>query len=1122
MNWNVRNLGPVALAVSIGMFAFVAHSDPIDTSEIDLAACAIDRTDVSVTESTNPKSSYEAYHVLDGGLDDSHRWISSSNKGNLVFTFPSNVVVNAIGVQAPAWAADSRSPRDWTFSGSADGETWVELDSQSGQTGWTGNLLRVYSFTNKTPYRYFKFDITKNNGDGACSLAEFWFYDISLSHILVESSEGVRFGTVSPAWGSSIQTPGRPLACSAYDSLDRDGDGRFVTTCRGYDCYQEVDGEWSCLSAGTGHEFAFDEFPDSDVKLVWRMETVVSAAVTTVGSGTVSGAGDYAYGSAATFEASPADGYVFRRWTGLPQGVEASGTRIVIPMTNVVSLTAVFEAASSVTRYVATTGDDGADGSASAPFASIKRAIADLGANGGIVYVAAGTYSEAPILNDDGSVGGTNTVVLSTPVQIVGQTGDPADVIVQRANTAKNARVFLLDHAEAALRFLTVSGGKYDRGGNVQITDRGGRIEDCILTGGQNESYVGGGANLNMACGHVSRCVLCNGTGQSNNYGSNGGGFWMSDGVIENCLVVGNSGRYAGGVVSGSGRLVNCTIVANRFDTVGFSAGLFVSADARVVNCVIAENTNAQDASMTGLVYSAAAKANVTNVFVNCASSEGGVPINPTCHYGPIGFADSASGDYSPSVSSALRDFGVPAEDYGITSLTDLAGNPRLSGRAIDVGCYEFAAGGFSCEFTMSAASHIVPAAIALVATVEGEPESATYSWEMDDGVPAHRVEMTSETPSCTWTCAYPGTYTVTLTVTAEGRTASAVHDIQTSPAVLYVDAACETPAYPYDTPETASTDLGPALAAAMDGAVVRLAAGEYVNASETVVEKAVSVLGESRETTRLVSAKGRTLRIIHADALVANLSLESRDGGVILSEGGCVYITGTGGTLSNCLVRCHSVGSWGRGGSGISSQYGHITHCEIYGNASYSTGDAWNNAIVRLRNGSRMENSLVRDVVATVTDGAGGHIVSVEGSSAVNCTIVRCTLGDPAKGSGQGYGLFADSGSTVRNCAVVGVGTSSDELRPYGGTPESFDHCAFDGDTKPDDTCRLVTGSVFRSYAEGDFRPAPGRELIDGGAVPDGWRGLTDLSGKPRVKGRTIDIGCFEGNASGLWLHVR
>ncbi len=77
----------------------------------------------------------------------------------------------------------SRGPKDFKFEGSNDGEDWVLLDSQTDQTGWTDAEPRAFAFLNSTPFKYFKFTITANNGasdyTGVSELEFFYLYSES-------------------------------------------------------------------------------------------------------------------------------------------------------------------------------------------------------------------------------------------------------------------------------------------------------------------------------------------------------------------------------------------------------------------------------------------------------------------------------------------------------------------------------------------------------------------------------------------------------------------------------------------------------------------------------------------------------------------------------------------------------------------------------------------------------------------------------------------------------------------------------------------------------------------------------------------------------------------------------
>ena len=66
----------------------------------------------------------------------------------------------------------TRDPKDWTFLGSQDGATWTTLDSQSNQTFANRMQMNAYDLGNTTAYRYYRLDITANNGAGGTALSE--------------------------------------------------------------------------------------------------------------------------------------------------------------------------------------------------------------------------------------------------------------------------------------------------------------------------------------------------------------------------------------------------------------------------------------------------------------------------------------------------------------------------------------------------------------------------------------------------------------------------------------------------------------------------------------------------------------------------------------------------------------------------------------------------------------------------------------------------------------------------------------------------------------------------------------------------------------------------------------
>jgi hypothetical protein len=60
--------------------------------------------------------------------------------------------------------APDRNPTSWNFLGSQDGSKWTTLDSQSNQSFALRMGMNTYDIANTTAYRYYRLDITANNG----------------------------------------------------------------------------------------------------------------------------------------------------------------------------------------------------------------------------------------------------------------------------------------------------------------------------------------------------------------------------------------------------------------------------------------------------------------------------------------------------------------------------------------------------------------------------------------------------------------------------------------------------------------------------------------------------------------------------------------------------------------------------------------------------------------------------------------------------------------------------------------------------------------------------------------------------------------------------------------------
>jgi hypothetical protein len=117
---------------------------------------------------------------FDNDLTSAGRWVAVKSALPLYaqYQFTGGQTPTVTGYRVWSTAQLTRSPRDFTLSGSNNGSDWVVLDSRSGEINWQAVEGRVYTFANTTPYSYFRFTITANNGDSEyVALAELELFE---------------------------------------------------------------------------------------------------------------------------------------------------------------------------------------------------------------------------------------------------------------------------------------------------------------------------------------------------------------------------------------------------------------------------------------------------------------------------------------------------------------------------------------------------------------------------------------------------------------------------------------------------------------------------------------------------------------------------------------------------------------------------------------------------------------------------------------------------------------------------------------------------------------------------------------------------------------------------------
>ncbi len=204
-------------------------------------------------------------------------------------------------------------------------------------------------------------------------------------------------------------------------------------------------------------------------------------------------------------------------------------------------------------------------------------------------------------------------------------------------------------------------------GGGVCCKD-GGVVENCRIVGNECWDRAGG-----VYCGYggiVQNCFV------SGNEGCDAGGVFVAwGGTLRNSLVIDNPGagsKEAGVACQGDGLVESCTIVGNA------PTGLMTRNGGRVRNSIIYANLDPGGTNWTNY-------GGVPGDFSYCCTFP--LPPGPGNIAGDPQFVDAAAGDYRLLPTSPCINAGT--NEAWMVGATDLDGNPRIVGEAVDVGAYE-------------------------------------------------------------------------------------------------------------------------------------------------------------------------------------------------------------------------------------------------------------------------------------------------------------------------------------------------------------------------------------------------------------------------------------------------
>lgn len=666
---------------------------------------------------------------------DNSRWIGNGSTfpQRAVWTFPEATVVDTVRIYNANYRGAKQSPSEFSIAGSNDGTTWTTLDSESGVTGWGNNQFRTFGFENAIPYLKYRLEVTAvqdmTGSEGKrLTITEIELYRVNQASFEVAPSGSPTIGidTFSTDWNLTVEESATATAGIVWST-----DETFATTA--------TNSLGTSLSADT-YTASLSEL-EPDTTYWWKIYAVrgnetketIAYSFKTLGAPVLGNATVALNGESATFSVVLAEAAITNsvstavsvfygtdgeNWTELPLGSSSNAetfsetasslgygvtyqwfARATAMLANSRVISVDSTAKSFTTLWGGEMYVDAAAANATAPYSTPETAAKTIAAtlsiamDGARIYITPGRYKISTPLS------------LTKAVELIGDNADPSRVVVSNtANVAwgnTNHRCILVNHANARVSGMTFENGKdYGNGGNVRIDANGGVVTNCILSGGfTREGNDSAGANVAITGpGLVTHCKIFG--GDQNNCG---GGDRVSSvylehesARIENCLVSGFRGatvstqptKNAGGLIVNKGAAVNCTVVnctSPYTDATGFS-GISVWANGVATNCVSVCNV---DSNGTLRAFSSGQVSRTSHCAFDAIAGEAAIPEGmPNAVVGRAAefFDDYANGDYTPKADGPLVNAGA---NYAGMASVDLAGNPRTTGKNVDIGAYE-------------------------------------------------------------------------------------------------------------------------------------------------------------------------------------------------------------------------------------------------------------------------------------------------------------------------------------------------------------------------------------------------------------------------------------------------
>ncbi len=719
---------------------------------------------------------------------------------------------------------------------------------------------------------------------------------------------------------------------------------------------------------------------------------------------------------------------------------------------------------------------------------------------------------------------------------------------------------------------IVVTNGLYDTGGRAVYGVTTNRV---VVTAGLvvrsvngpavtvivgAEAPGGGNGDAAIRCAYVgpnavlSGFTLTNGrtraTGDLANEQSGGGAWLDPSAVVTNCTLTRNSAAYFGGGACGA-TLNNCTLTGN---SAYFGGGAYESA---LNNCALSGNSAAygggadagtlNHCTLTGNLASRYGGGVHGGTLTNCIVYYNSAPAGPNYYMSTFAYCCTTPLPAGPGnlvaeplmASASHLSAQSPCIGQGsaaYTSGVDIDGEAWLNPPCI--GADQFVPGQTTGPLAVGTHTSYFEVgtgfAVPFQAMIGGR--LAASVWDFGDRVAVSNRPYLSHA----WTA--PGEYPVRLTgyndSYPDGISLTVLVQVATAE-VYYVNASNSTPVPPYTNWPSAARTIREAVDAGTQiGRQVLVADGVYDSGGRAVY---------GTMTNRVVVAEGVAVHSLNGPVVTVIVGAAAAGGGNGEGAIRCAYV-GTnavlsGFTLTNGHTRAGGDFFLEQSGGGVWSELsGAVANCALSGNsAAVNGGGAYygtlNNCTLSWNSASNYGGGAAGATLNNCT--LSGNSAGAMGGGAWDGTLNNCLV----TGNSAGYAGGGAAYGEQNNCTLTGNSASSYGGGAYCGllnnciayynaapTNPNFDDGAPPWATSSGSifaygcTTPLPRGGagnftnapLFVDYSGGNLRLQTNSPCINSGNNAAAV-GATDLDGRARLVGGTVDVGTYEFQGAAL-----